>query len=158
MGKIFKINELGSLCNYVEKDIEKAMSDNVARGIFNIFKKQILEEVYNSYTPEVYQRTYELLNALTVSPVTKRNGRLSINIYIPNEKRGHFTIFGSKSLGLEPGVDVSVSDVLTWLEEGYTWGRDASNIMETTFEEIQATDIVFKALKGFMKTKGYELI
>lgn len=161
MGKIYKSNQLSKLVNDMNKQVSKALADDVARNCYNIMKKWILEEVYNKYDPKVYVRNYELLNSLTVSPVISKNGIISVSIYIPNEKYKdprHNMLYDVPSHNLEERDSPTIVQVMQILEEGLNIYRPNAEVMDNTIQELKTTNIILKSLISYLKTKGFKIV
>lgn len=70
------------------KDLEKqtiASLEKTAQEIRRGWMDLIETEIYDSYSPSVYNRQNSLYNSIMISPVKKRNGEYSIDIYASEE-------------------------------------------------------------------------
>ena len=66
------------------KELEKqtiASLERTAQEIRRGWMDLIETEIYNSYSPSVYNRQNSLYNSIMISPVRKSNGEYSIDIY-----------------------------------------------------------------------------
>jgi hypothetical protein len=75
--------------------------------------------IYDAYTPLEYERTYELLNAVT-SDVIITPTNIEIKVYFDPEKMHHTTLGGSEKYSLKAG-DYIDSLLPIWLNEGWRW-------------------------------------
>ena len=70
------------------KELEKqtiASLERTAQEIRRGWMDLIETEIYNSYSPSVYNRQNSLYNSIIISPVRKSNGEYSIDIYASEE-------------------------------------------------------------------------
>ena len=161
MGKYYKVNQINQLMKKIQKETENALVKDVGREIFSVMKQYMLEDIYSSYSPEVYERTYKLLNSLTVSPVISKGNIISIKIYVPNKAlrdEEHRMLYSVPELNLQEGEDPTLSEVLQILEGGYNKYRPATDVIDKTYETLVASGIVLKRLMGYLKTKGFNVI
>ncbi len=147
-------SNVNDLNNYIRKMAKQALRDDVARKVHSIINKYILEEVYNKYSPEEYQRTYGLLHSLTIGQVIETGNVLSVEIFIPDEFVSHWTILGSQSLEYNAGDKVSVSEVANWISEGYTWNRQPADFMDKSLEELKSSLGHLTSFIGYLKSHG----
>lgn len=147
-------NNLNQLYTHIKKQSKKALEDDISRKIKQLLHDYILDEVYNNFSPEEYDRTYTLLNSITIGRIEEIGDSISVEIFIPEENLGHTTLYGSDSLGLSAGSKVPVSYVAQWLEDGYTWGRSNTDFMEKTKDEIKQSAIHLNAFIRYLKIKG----
>jgi len=59
------------------------------------FKKAVWINVYATYKPEIYKRTYSLINSLTVSEVKQENNSIYFDITFDKSKLTHYSLFSS---------------------------------------------------------------
>lgn len=70
------------------KELEKqtiASLEKTAQEIRQGWMDLIETEIYDSYSPSVYNRQNSLYNSIMISPVKKKNGEYSIDIYASEE-------------------------------------------------------------------------
>lgn len=70
------------------KELEKqtiASLEKTAQEIRQGWMDLIETEIYNSYSPSVYNRQNSLYNSIMISPVKKSNGEYTIDIYASEE-------------------------------------------------------------------------
>lgn len=112
-------NSLSDLAKYIgspagqqkvfgQKDVQQALRE--ASKLLKDIMYEELQAYYASYTPTVYERTYELLNSLRISPLTKVGNEMYIEVYFDREAATHPSIFG--------GDDAYVAKLLN---DGWAW-------------------------------------
>ena len=75
----YKFKNLKTLNNYLNKKISIAL-DNVASITLEKLKENVNNSVY-SWTPKQYERTYQLLNAISKTKPINNNGKYTVEIY-----------------------------------------------------------------------------
>jgi hypothetical protein len=108
--------------------------------------------VYDAYpNPKYYERTYELLNAVTCDVIITPNN-IEFKVYFDSEKMNHTTYGGSEKYSLDAG-DYVDSLLPMWLNEGWRWdgyqgdfdmfrARPGGHFFEKAVEKIRENLIV----------------
>jgi hypothetical protein len=72
------------------------------------FKKAVWINVYVKYNPKVYERTYALINSLTVSEVKQEGNSIYFDITFDRSKLTHYSVVtGSSDVYIPPLIDES---------------------------------------------------
>lgn len=161
MAKIYKANQKNQMINDIKKQVNKALADDVARRVYDIVQSYLLENIYNSYSPKTYTRTYELLRSLQVSPVFSNGSFSSIKIFIPEKQLSpdaHSMWYDIEQMGLSKGENPSASDIINILETGLNKYRGKTDVMQDVITELKATNVILKSLMSYLKSKGYKVI
>ena len=142
------------LQNYIKTQAKIALKTQVAQQVKQLLEKYIHMDVYESFTPSYYERTFQLLNAVKIGEVIETGNVMSINIYITPEYLGHTTILGWKKEGLSPNDPVPVSSVAEWISSGETWGRNEAEFIEHTYQELKERLYHVYGFIGYLKAHG----
>lgn len=94
-----------------QANVKKALRE-VARLLEKIMHRK-LQDYYASYTPIVYERTYNLMNSLRISPIEQIGSFLTINVYFDREAATHPSIFGGEN-----------GYVANLINDGWKWNHD----------------------------------
>lgn len=161
MGKYYKVNQINQLMKEIQKQTMDAVSKQCGKDIFNAMKQYMLENIYEAYEPAIYQRTEQLLNSLTVSPVISKGNIISIKVYIPNEvitDEEHKMWYDVRKLGLSKGESPTLSQVMELLELGLNKYREPVGVIDDTYQYLMSTNVIIKGLINYLKTKGFNII
>jgi hypothetical protein len=101
----------GQQAVFGQKDVRKALRE--AASLLEKIMHDKLQEYYNSYSPVIYERTYNLLNSLRISPIEQSGNMLMISVYFDRDSATHPSIFGG-----EEGY------VANLINEGWKWNHD----------------------------------
>jgi hypothetical protein len=153
-------NTWEGVMNEIKQQVAKALQDDVARMVYNIIRKYMLDTIYSN-TPTMYQRTFETLRALTVGKVYNDGNGICVEIYIDSDK-----IIPYKS---EEGWnshmsfdDTPYNKELPWLlEKGVQSGKPpyitpSFQYMHQSKTEIEDQNLHLKKIVGYMKSKGID--
>lgn len=149
--------------NSIEEFYEKALVqeikealEKVAIEIQQTIRLNILTEIYGSFTPEVYKRTYELLNSVWINPVVKDSNNFYIEIEIPNDVlHSNPRIFPNPDIGVAVGEHPSLAKVAEIFATGVAYGRGGKNIdvIKDTEDEYIETGKALKLVINELKKK-----
>jgi len=122
-----------------------------ATRLKNIIQDKI-QEYYNSYSPQVYIRTENLLNSLSVDKFVKVNigdGRLSINIDFDEYATATHSIFGGDTFS-----DYNRASLINdgWEVKKDVWFREKEH-----FGWQDGFDFIGKAIQEFYADNPYNL-
>lgn len=110
-------------------------------------QRAVQTTIYDSYSPKIYHRTYDLLNSITSGDLRVTTNSIEFKVYFDPEKMRHTSLYGSSKLGVAKGAYVDIAD---WLNDGFSWGgiwegtddkfhdRSAAHFMEIAIAKIQA--------------------
>lgn len=105
-------------------------------------KEIIWRNVYMRYSPVLYDRTYQLYNSVTLSPITiSPTGLVEFSIYLDNKKMNHTSVYSGSQYWKGKKINVSylVNDghfhkkkYLPWFHQypGANFIEDAIKIIE----------------------------
>lgn len=139
------------------KDLEKrtiASLEKTAKEIRNGWMDLIESEIYESYSPSVYNRSKALYNSIEISPVRKSNGQYTIDIYASDEmhlENDTWRDDWSDSSGY--------SDIFDKFAENGFYGRGGKSIdvLKMTNEEFienkRATNLILNYLSKWFDIK-----
>ncbi|MED3912733.1 hypothetical protein P4597_26975 [Peribacillus simplex] len=133
---------------YANKEIRKSLKEDVSKKLVKVAQEHVQKDVYDEYTPKVYNRTGELMDSFVVNDLA--NG-----IEIENTRRD-----GERYIPeiIEYGHDES--------EQGYTFayhypGGDnyiqPRPFIENTRQQIMDESIHVNELKKSLKSKGLDI-
>lgn len=140
----------------IRKQMEEYLSTIVemtAQEAGNMIKQMLidnLEDWYSTYTPEVYNRTYEVLNAIKVSSIEKSRYRYYVEIYFDlDEISDSHQIMKTEYREAFPQI----------IEDGWTtpWGfsREGSHAFENLQNDIDHD--LKERIKDFLDRHGYDV-
>lgn len=143
MGKQFK--SLAEAVSYVKSAHSKA-SVEIGRDVEKIMKETTQRNLYDNYSPEEYDRTYDLLNMIRATDVSSNSVTVAI------EDTGGHTSWK------KPNPHVYVAPYLE--AGGYTWEKGGerkqpTRIIEDTLEESR--DEVPNTYIRVMASKGIDV-
>lgn len=140
--RVFK--EVSTLQNHLKTSIVNSIQGRVREIILDVAQKHINKNVYQVYTPSgegAYDRTYELLEAVTVGNIVIGTKFITFEIFMDVEKINPVVNDGSK-WNAHASVDpIDVSEYIPmWVEEGTTgslWDRQPAHYMKDTTSELK---------------------
>lgn len=157
-----EVRNFKDLFKYLEKDIQDSMND-VGKRAEEIMKDKTQEVVYDAGTPEVYKRTYDLLNSIKGYPAKVEDGKVivelgndeSLIISDPgNYTHGSYAYTPSDISGF---IDVIVAEGKSGNLFGYGYWREERNYFEATVNELMKGMEHVKTMKQSLKQKGYNI-
>ena len=160
------------LTNHLNKELLKTLP-KIAGRISRTLKKYVSDNWYKSSKPQMYERTMDVLNSITVGEVAQEGGNYTIEIFFDTDKivrktstfevpgnlprfHHHMDIRGNTTYG-----GASIAEwVVSWMNYGqgsslHSYG--GSEFLEDTmkFTEQDRTDA--KVLKQALKGNGIEV-
>ena len=109
-------------------EITRILND-IAIEIQQFLRVKILEEIYNSYTPKVYERSEQLLNSAQIKPIVKDANNFYIEVYIPEDVyHSVASIYDHPDIGITKGSNPTLSQVMQVFEMGYGYGRGGQSL------------------------------
>lgn len=169
MAKTF--NNLKELQKYLEKHVELNIS-KIGEEVKSILRKFILDDLYKEYTPTMYDRTNQFLEAVEVKPVKKTGNTFSVEIFINPDKiypevrpYGEWSAHAS-SLGKNYGDTSyggkSISEwLIYWLETGDNssiFSRGKIGMIENTREWIKDDNYIYNTMKARLEQAGFTIV
>lgn len=142
MGKQFK--SLGEAINYI-KNAQTQASTAIGREVEDIVRETTKENLYESYSPESYKRTYDMLNMIRMTESTMNSVTVAI------EDTGGHTSWSD-------GSHVYVAPILE--EGGHTWEKGGgrkppTRIIEDSMEK--AEDVAPETYIKAMASRGIKV-
>lgn len=154
--------DLNSLFNYIEKNVKASLRE-VGMEVEQIIKDYIMKELYNSYSPTSYTRTYDFVNSLRVGKVIPDGDGYSVKLYFDTDAIYPRDADGSdrwsSHQNITDGTDVS-NLIPLFLEEGVSgslWDRDGIYSMWHTKTELEQSKKHVKKLMDILKSKGFNV-
>lgn len=151
--------DLNSLFSHIKKNVAKGLQDDVARHVRDTIQKYLLSTVYaNNQT--TYERTFEVLRALTVGNVVINGDEISVKIYIDADKiiprSGKEGIWGIHQSFDGSPYNEQLPFTLEYGNQKYNpyYNTPAFEYMKLSKEELEQTKGYMLKLKRYLKTKG----
>lgn len=148
------ITSISQLKLLLQSRIKKAL-DITCDEIYYVFRKH-LEEYYDEYDPNYYQRTYSFLNSLIKTEVVQKGNSLSCQIkidedYLKYQYEGNF--------GWSENVPATGRDVATWANEGLHGGtiQGKSKWWDDAMNELGGKQGILNIMKKNLKAVGIPL-
>lgn len=133
----------GSLAN--GKNI-KAILKEEGEKLYNMVQEEI-DNMYSSYSPVEYERSYRFKQALRIDPVKQEGNTLSVKIYF------------DRGLSMHPSYvnDTDDGDVSILLNYGWSWGdtSKAPYRFSQYSPEYHGTDFINRAIRRYNATNTY---
>lgn len=162
MTRLFK--DVSSLQGHLKTSIVNGIQGRVTDVCIKLARKNIQEKVYDAYIPSgenSYDRTYELLDAVTISniqvgykyvtfEIIMDSGKLNSNVKGDNQWNQHASVYP---------MDVT-EYIPLWIEEGTTgslWDREGAHYMEATYFELSG-GLMARELGDALRAQGWNVI
>jgi len=147
---------------YLLKSIKEGMQDDVARYVKDTIQKYLLSTVYANDQKE-YERTFEVLRALTVGKAVTNGNEISVSIYIDADKiipRSNDGMWGSHQSFDGTPYNEELPFLLEYGNQKFNpyYNTPAFEYMKLSKEELESTKDHMKKLIGYLKTKGITTI
>ena len=137
-----------SISDYYKKLDSVIISSLEKEGIaiMNYLKKIIEEDIYNTYEPFAYERTYELYDMMKMK-VEKQNNLYTLVVYIDDKQHSYNPTWRYR----KPSTYI---EILEKFKKGF-YGRDKGyDVMGEAKEYWEETGNAFKYLLNELKKKG----
>ena len=147
--------------NEIKQQVAKALQDDVARIVYATIHEYLLSTVY-AQTPSMYQRTFEVLRALTVGVAHIEGNSVSVEIYIDSDKIVPYT--RDEGWNAHQSFDGSpFNKELPYALEFGTGGNTphqtpAFEFIRKSKTEIEDKNLHLKRLQGYLKIKGLDVV
>ena len=168
MAQVF--NNLKELQKYLEKHVELNIA-KIGEEVKGVLRKFILDDLYGSYTPTMYDRTNQFLEAVEVKPVKKSGNTFQVEIFInPDKIQPEVRPYGewsahASSLGENYGDTSyggkSISEwLIEWLEYGNNspFSRGKIGMIENTREWIRDDNYIYNTMKARLEQAGFTVV
>jgi hypothetical protein len=148
------MDQLEELMAKLQEQVQDAVKNNVVETIKDVETEHIREDVYNTYTPTMYQRRYEdngLIDGENMKEVIKKEDN-TISLDITNDTLGN------------PDPTVGYIDSIIESGEGYTWKNSEiyqeqpypRPFTENTYKDLEENKQHVIALKEGLKQYNIE--
>jgi hypothetical protein len=156
--RVNNISDLKKVFQYIEKQTLNAMQDDVARMVYDIVQEYLLSTVYAN-DQSMYERTYQVLRALSIGKAQKQGNTISVEIYIDSDKIEPILVDGGwnkhASMDASP-FNEYLPYVLEYGANSPYYDTPAFEYMKQSREEILQQQLHIKKLIGYLKTKGIQ--
>jgi len=142
-------NSIEAFYANLEKQVIQSLEQEAIK-IQQAIRLYILTNIYNSYTPSVYNRTQELLNSAIIKPVQNKGGEYYIEIYISDEMHSQSNWVG-ESRTLSEIAEAFANG------EGYSRGGIEYDAIGNIQEEYVASGRAINEILGMLKSKGFDI-
>ena len=143
-------NDLSSLYAQLQRNTGEVLKEE-AEKIKGIIQDYVITVIYSSYSPEVYSRTYELLNSIII------DYKIIGNEYIAEIKvNPQMMQSPSNSYNTSP---LPITDIAQMFAdgEGYKRGGIKMDMIGETYENYVATGQAIKDIISMLRSKGFDI-
>jgi hypothetical protein len=161
-----RFKTVASLQSQLKGDIVQSIENEVAKMCEKVVNDSINKNVYQAYTPQgdhAYNRTFELLNAVTVGNIVVGIKYVTFEIYMDSEKINPRIRNGDDSSQWNAHASVEQMDVSEyiplWIEEGTSgslWDREGAYYMESAYMDLSGGALA-ESLYVAMRRRGWEV-
>lgn len=121
-----------------KKEIERVLN-RVATDIMDLIQDYMQEFFYSKYTPTIYERTYQMLNAITKTKAVTSGNTTTVEIYLDTSGVSY--------------KNESAAEVFEYAAEGYHgFYQSDYDYWEMAMDEIKAT------YKNYLRKHGLNVI
>ena len=153
-------SDLDSLYRHLEK-IVKVSVQQVALEIEKIIKDYIKKNLYDTYTPTHYVRTYDYINSLTVSKVVQEGNVFSCMLYFDSNKIiPRETEKGLWNQHMTQDGRPTNEFIAEWIESGGSgskYARKPIHVMENVTRELKSTKFHIQEIKKILSSNGFQI-
>lgn len=161
-----KVKDYKQLYAVLEKRIDYALQI-VAGKVEEIIRRYVMDNLYQSYQPDDYWRSYDYVNSLTCGKVTKNGNFHQVEIYFdPNKIRSievedsmwnrHMSVDGNDTWNNKP-----ISEwIPIWIEKGIDkdngslWDRKGIEVVKNVTKELEQTKYHLKEISTILRKQG----
>lgn len=156
---------VSSLQNQLKRDIVESIQNEVTNVAIETVQDNLRKSVYDVYAPQgeyAYDRTFELLNSVTVGNVKIGNKNVYFDIFMDTEKIGSYVKESNAEWNQHASVDpMDVSEYIPlWIEEGTSgslWDREGAHYMEQSWVELSGGKLAHE-FANRLRQKGWHVI
>lgn len=144
-------NDLESFYTQLQVNTREMLSDE-AEKIKEIIQDYVVTVIYSSYSPEIYNRTSELLNSIIIDYKIVGNEYIAEIKIDTNAMQSPSNSYNEKSL--------PITDIAQMFADGYGYerGGEKMDMIGDTYENYVATGDAIRDIIGMLKGKGYDLV
>lgn len=162
-----RFQTVSGLQGHLKSTIMESIQTKLTDICIEVAKRHIQEKVYNRYQPgeDSYDRTFELLNSVTVGNLNIGTKYATFEIYMdsekinPYERNGVHGYGGWNSHADVYGLDMS-EYIPMWIEKGTSGSlhdREGAHYMEATHHELSGGKLA-QALEDALRKEGWKII
>ncbi|MCY8228696.1 hypothetical protein MOC30_13995 [Bacillus spizizenii] len=156
---------VSSLQGQLRSDIIESIQNDVADVAIKTVQEHLNQSVYQAYIPKgeyAYDRTFELLNSVTVGNVKMGNKFVYFDIFMDTEKIGSYVKEGNAEWNQHASVEgMDVSEYIPlWTEEGTDgslWDREGAHYMEQSWIELDSGKLAHE-FANRLRQKGWNVV
>lgn len=156
---------VSSLQKQLKGDIIEAVQNEVADIAIKTVQDHLESTVYQAYKPQGeygYDRTFELLNSVTVGNLKVGTKYVYFDIFMDTEKIGSYVKDNNYEWNQHASVDpMDVSEYIPlWVEEGTSgslWDREGAHYMEQSWIELDSGKLA-QEFADRLRQKGWRVI
>lgn len=158
-------NDTNSLRDYILRYSAEVLENNVSKKVYNIMRIYIDEKLYRTQSPENYQRTYELLNSLTISKIIKKGNNIyEVEVFFDTSKiHPYKSMIGWNkhmgTVGKSNGKDVSryIPGYMEYGHRGLYYQRPL-NFNKEAYDYLVASSEHIAEFKRMLQVYGITLV
>lgn len=165
-----RFQTVSALQAHLKKSIVDSVESRLVEICYKVVEKNILDRVYRAYIPKgeyAYDRTYELMDSLTIDNISVENKCVTFEIFMDASKikpyetgDGEWNQHQSMPTDSTPSYDVS-EYIPQWIEEGTSgslWDREGAHYMEQSWIELDiGTNNLAKELENALRAEGWDV-
>lgn len=162
-----KVQTISELQKRLKDSIVNAVQSKVAEICYRVVRDNLIERVYWNYIPQgesSYDRTYELMDSITVGNVSIGTKNVYFEIFMDTDKiHPYETDSGEWNQHQSMGTNsYDTSEYIPmWVEEGTEgslWDREGAHYMEQSWIELSSgSQSIVKALAKALKSEGWNV-
>lgn len=160
-----------ALQGHLKESIIEAVQGKITEICINVVKDYIQRNVYEAYVPDndSYDRTFDLINSVTVGNISTGTKYVTFEIYMDTEKinpqirTSSFNQEGDGYTGWNAHADVYDLDmseyIPMWIEEGTEgslWDREGAHYMYDSWVDLSGGDLA-RALADALRNQGWKI-
>lgn len=150
-------DNLNSLQREIEQKIMIALENDAIKTVQATIHKYLQSNLYN-YTPEQYNRTYELFDSLITTKAVKVGDSIEVSVYFDTDLINPYPTTGQHYQG---GRDIS--DAIPWMaEKGEIYPHNKTDhkgeFVKDALNELESHKAHVMALKQSLSSKGLKVI
>jgi hypothetical protein len=163
MSKRFKT--VDSLQKHLKHSIYEAIEHRLLEVVIRTIQRYIKERVYDTYIPQgefAYNRTYELLDAVSIGNFKMGSKYATFEIYMDSDKLGaNITDDGYWNQHANVWGGDETENIPLWIEEGTSgslWDREGAHYMEQSWVELSGgRQSLAQILASELKREGWDV-
>lgn len=141
--------QLDNIYKNIERQAIRALEET-GHKIRVSLENYIITEIYQTYSPKVYERTMDLLNSTRLTPVRKEGNKYYITIYISNELHSSPSWYDNPIVGIHKGDYAPLSSIIEAFERGLTRERQPHPVVTKTYQEWVETGKALRQIQSYL--------